>query len=299
MIEMKTLREKAILVHFRDSVWGGVKRDRKVAAEVAERAGAKSKDVGLYNRRLVSKRFLALRVSVGLSARDFHKTNTLPWLDDGVRVLPATNFQEYMARMRKYEADAKAADALVIQGLSAEIKDQERMQGKLFNAADYPSEEELRTKFDFRIDVLPLPDAADWRIEGLSAKDMAALQKDAQQEMVEVQKAFIQDLWTRMAAVVEHVHERLTKGDAVFRNSLIDNVKEMVALLAKLNITGDKALETLRKEVEKGLASLNPDELRADPALRTAGAKKAADILKKMQVYMGKPKATEAAAKKE
>ena len=52
---MKTMREKAMLVRYQDSVWIATKLDKKVTEDVAKRAEAKSSAVGRYHKRLVTK----------------------------------------------------------------------------------------------------------------------------------------------------------------------------------------------------------------------------------------------------
>lgn len=283
---LKSLRDKAMIVKFRDGVWSGQRRDREVTKHVAEKYEVKKK-AGYYNKFLVARERLEKRVQIGLEARRYHNMNTLPWLDDGNRILPATNFQDYMSGMRKRQQEAEAAEQELYKDWDAIKKEGITMLGKMAKPADYPSLDELRSKFAFEIIPLPMPEVADWRID-VPQKELVVLRQQAMQALAEVQTNGLRELAERLLEVVVHCHERLKDEEATFRNSLFENIKKIVTLLPKLNITNDATLEALRKEVAEKLSTQTADEVRADPGLRKKVAGDAAAIMKKMSAYMGK-----------
>ena len=280
------MQDKAVLVKFTDSVWIARKRDRSVAEDVAKQREAKNSAVGVYRKRLLPKEALEKRKSIGGRAREYHNRTTLPWMDDGVRVLPASLLKEYMAAMRKYRAEAEAADEEFFAQYHTFIKEAKLILGKLFNEEDYPDELVIRNKFGFSLNVFPLPNLADWRVD-LPQKELEELRKAAEGTLTAMQKDAVKDLWMRLSKVIEHVQERLSKDDNKFKNSLLGNVKEMLELLPKLNIAGDAKLEEMRQEIEKKITAHTSDELRDDPQARHTVAKDAASILKRMAAYTG------------
>ena len=56
--------------------------------------------------------------------------------------------------------------------------------------------------------------------------------------------------------------EKLADSDKIFRDSLINNLCDLCDLLPKLNITGDKNLDNMRKEIEQQLCRYMPENLR-------------------------------------
>jgi hypothetical protein len=60
----------------------------------------------------------------------------------------------------------------------------------------------------------------------------------------------------------------------------------MCALLPRLNFTDDPNLEAMRAEVEAKLIGHHPDALRNNLDLRQDTAAEAADIMKRMSVFM-------------
>jgi len=67
---------------------------------------------------------------------------------------------------------------------------------------------------------------------------------------------------------------------------MVDNAREICALLPRLNFTDDPNLESMRQEVEASLIK-HPDALRNDPDLRRDTAAQAKQIMDKMSVFMG------------
>lgn len=280
------LRERAVLVTFCDSIWVASKVDKKTTAKTIADHEAKT-GAGWFKGRLISKAALAPRWEVSHKARAYHNRTSSPWMNDGVRLLPATLLSEYMKQMRKFQSEAEGAETVFFKEYKDHIEEAKKLRGKLFNAEDYPAPDTLRGKFNFRVDVLPLPNVEDWRCPNMEEVDFAALKKSAEATLAQAQTAVLQDLYERLNGVVAHMRDRLKKSDAKFKNSIVGNIKEMVDLVAKLNITADPKLEALRKEIEQKLSKQDPDELREVQGKRDAVAKDADAILKKMASFMG------------
>ena len=80
-------------------------------------------------------------------------------------------------------------------------------------------------------------------------------------------------------------HERLSDPKNVFRNSLIDNARDLCSVLPSLNISDDANLEALRRDLEQSLCKYQPDHLRDDEVLREEVSDKMADIMSKMGAF--------------
>jgi len=282
---MEGLKDRAVLVKFTDHAWRGGMIDHKVGEDVMKANDAKS-NVGHFWKRLVPKAAIKPRANAGAAARIFHIQNTLPWLEGGVRILPVANFTYYMDGMRKLISKAESEEKKFYVDFPQWIAEAKRTHGKLFNADHFPSLDELKNKFGLEIDVIPLPNIADWRVD-LDAEQVKALRKEAEQKMAAVQSDGIKELYSRLQDLLEHAQKKLDDPEAVFRDSLISNIKQLVGLIAKLNVTGDKNLEAVRKETEAKFAGVVVETLRADPAARSKAAKDARAIMKKMSSYMG------------
>src|SRR6201998_4902829 len=85
------------------SIWTAVKHDRKVSRDVAHQHGA-HETAGRYNKQLLrgAEKLEALRTLAGQIRQHFYKI-TLPWSDEGYRLLPAHFYFELTKQMREFE----------------------------------------------------------------------------------------------------------------------------------------------------------------------------------------------------
>lgn len=156
----------------------------------------------------------------------------------------------------------------------------------LFNDADYPSEAKIVGKYGFTVEVSPLPDKSDFRVN-LADEEVEKIKVQIENR-VESAKAFaMKDLWNRLYDVVAHMQGKLADSEAIFRNSLVENICKLCELLPKLNIDDDPALETMRQEVERKLCQVDAETLRTDLDTRQETAQNAQAILDAMSAYMG------------
>ena len=65
----------------------------------------------------------------------------------------------------------------------------------------------------------------------------------------------------------------------VFRDSLVDNVLEVVELLSLCNVTGDTQMAAMKDKLENTLLGVTPDALREDEYLRRETKTKVDEIL--------------------
>jgi len=93
------------------------------------------------------------------------------------------------------------------------------------------------------------------------------------------------EVWTRLFDRVKHMAEKLADPKAIFRDSMVENAREICALLPRLNFADDPNLEAMRQQVEATLLK-HPDALRNDPDLRRDTAAEAKAIMDKMSVFM-------------
>lgn len=280
------LSSRAMLAGVRISVWSARKLDRKVTEEVNSSHGAAS-DAGRYNKALIAKDALASVTKAASEARNFHYARTLPWLDEGARILPAAAFDDYSNRLRRMRADfAAAADAFVA-GYPSFVADARNRLNGMFNAADYPAESEIRARFTFDVRVLPVPDASDFRVDiaDAQAADIKAAIEASTRAALE---AAMRDAWDRVLDVVGRMAERCsatrtakdgTEAGAIFRDSLVDNVRELAAVLPSFNLTNDPRMAEIAERMARDLGTHDAADLRESDRLRKETAKAAQSIL--------------------
>ena len=93
--------------------------------------------------------------------------------------------------------------------------------------------------------------------------------RDIERQIEERLHDAVGDLYRRLGEAVERVSERLQEGEdgkpLVFRNSMIENIRDLVDVVPRLNIFGDDRLALLCQDVKDRIAHADPDTLRPSP----------------------------------
>lgn len=275
---MTMLQNSAMLASLNISQWTARKYDKKVSVQVEQQHQAK--DAGRYNKMLVGKEALEAIQKVATAARAYHYKMTLPWGDNGERLLPATLFQAYAGAISDYRNTFEARVREFVRDYPQLKVDAIKRLGSMYEAQDYPPVEEIASRFSIQVDFSPVPVANDFRVN-LNEDYVERIKSDIEHRLVSRQQEAMRHCWQRVREVVSHIHERLADKDKTFRDSLIGNAEELLDLLPALNITGDAELARVADEVKTLLVA--PDRLRQDEVLRSETAQKAAEILGKFQ----------------
>lgn len=271
------IQQAAILAALNISQWTARKYDKKASKEVE--ASHNAKDAGRFNKLLVAKEALEDIAKVATAARSYHYKMTLAWDDNGSRLLPASLFTPYTTRIGEFKRDFRTAVDRFVRDYPV-LKDDARTRlGTMYDPMDYPAVDDIRERFSMEVSMDPIANASDFRIQ-LNKGYIDELQRDLEDRLTNRQKGAVMECWNRLREVVGHMHTKLSDEEAVFRDSLINNARELVSILPGLNFTQDSELESVRQEVENMLVA--PERLREDKGLRSETAEKAAAILAKL-----------------
>lgn len=284
---MGNLSTKAMLVSLTLTAWTARKYDKKVSKEVADAHNADT-HVGRYNKNLLpvdAPSYKAVQHALN-ATRIYHYEQTLPWSNDGARILPALNYLEYTQGLRRKFSAIDNAVSDFVDDYPKLVANAQRTLNGLFRQEDYPSQADLRKRFTRETKILPLPDAYDFRVS-LNDEDIASIRDAIERDTNASVEQAMRDLYDRLHAAVSRMVERLSDTEAVFRDSLVQNIRELCDIMPRLNLTGDTTLDELRARVEAELTEFEPNELRESKALRAEIARKAAKIQNDMQAFMG------------
>lgn len=278
------LSEEAMIVRLSISQWSARKYDTAISTEVVAHYSA-DPDAGRWNKLLLAKEAIRSITQASSAARAFHYENTLPWDDDGGRLLPSKNFLIYSKQMREFKSRFETAVREFIAGYEEYRREARVRLNGMFDPGDYPGQDEIVRKFSFSTDIEPVPKAEDFRV-AIQSKEMTKLKQQLENRVAERVEEATRDLYLRLNTVVGKLAEKLGQKEAIFRDSLVENVAELVGLLPKLNVTGNARLEALRQETKRKLCGLEPETLRKDETVRSKAAEDAKAILEKMSSYV-------------
>ena len=277
-----SINDKAMLVYLNISFWTARKYDRKISLEIEDKYNAD--EAGRYNKILIAKEHLANIKKIISSARTFHYENTLPWSDNGGRLLPSANYFNYTKTIQGFRDDFEQEVTNFIQVYPILKEESKQRLNGMFKEDDYPDVFTLETKFAIKSMILPVPEADDFRVDLLEAEVDNIRESIKEQVEISTESA-MNDLWSRLFKVVSHMSERLAKEDNKFKNSLVENIEDLCKLLPKLNITDDPTLAVAVNEIKAKLTVNDSQTLRDNKIIRNKTAIEAQKILNKMRPY--------------
>lgn len=279
------LNDRALLVQLNISQWTARKFDKRATKAVADSNGV-NEAVGRYNKSLLpmNDQLDLVHKKANQIRAEFYD-NTLPWGIEGTQLLPTANYLEFMTGFRKHKNDWQWLVTTFITNYADYIEDARRTLGPMFDPADYPHPSAIDTKFKMDLAVFPVP-SNDFRVQ-IASEELSRIQQDVERRVRDASASAMKDVWQRLYDKVKHIEERLANPAAVFRDTMLENARELCGLLPRLNFADDPHLEQLRVEVERSLVAYHPDALRNDPDLRRDTAAKAKEIMDKMAVFMG------------
>ena len=277
-----------LLVEFNASVWTARKLDKTTTTEIVASKNAGSKDAARVNKHLLAGRteLDVIQQAVG-RARQFVYDKTLPWSDSGLRLLPTVNFMQFTERMNDFDEEISTLVKSFVTIYPTLITAQAMALGDMFKRDDYPTANEILTKFSFRVNYMPVPTSGDIRVDvgNQAQKELNDRLQALTQERID---NAMNDIKTRLLDHLKRMSDRLTTdyvaGEAKqrrFHDTLVDGALDLCDMAKSLNVTNDVGLEQARKELEQLLTGVTPDELRKNEAIRQDVKKNVDSILSK------------------
>jgi len=287
------LSKKAVLASLNISRWTARALDQRVTDEVHKKHGTTS-EAGRYWKRLIDKSALTDIGSAATEARNYHYHHSLPWLDTGARVLPSDLYLDYAKEMQRLRNAFNTAADEFAAAYPEYIKKAKRDLNGMFDADDYPKASEVRALFAFDFHILPCPDLGkDFRI-AVGNEFVDDIRRDLEKKMGGVMEAGLAECAERITKTVGHMAEKLRaykkpdddKAEGTFRDSLVENVRELAGLLPSFNLFGDSKFTAVIERINEKLCAIDAGDLRDDEKARLAVAKAAESIVRDVSAYI-------------
>jgi hypothetical protein len=275
-------------VEFTTSIWTGRKKDKRASAQVTSDNNAESGSAGVYKKLFGNCPELeAITKHVGYVRNHIHYRMTMPWSDLGQRLLVTAMLPDYQRQMSEAEVEfwrlfkefMKVYQWLVAQA-GAKI-------GTLHRPEDYPTEDEIREKFAFRVTYTPVAEN-DFRCDVGS------------EQLQEMQEAYDQFYPAQINQAMQHVHDVTVKTLTKLHSSIdweegekkgkifesvFDSCLEQIDMLESCNLTGNTQMSAVHAKLKaqfkgKGMQGLSPEALKEDAVLRRQTKDVLADAIK-------------------
>lgn len=263
----------AMIAELSFSGFGNTRQDPKITEETKQAHNLTGK-VGKWTKFLIPPKALEGISKARTAAYLEHSRLTLPW-GSGSGILGATGREQYERRM---EVQRNRWNTQVEQFLaeyeSKWILAAREMHKETFDASVYPTLRDARAKFRFVISIFPMPQAEHFG-EALRPFYGEQCEREVNKRVGEAMTS----MWDRILDPIRKMSERLAQPDAIFRDSLVENVREIVEVTPTLNVTNDRRINEVIQQIGTQLASLDPEKLRTDKVARSTAASAANNIL--------------------
>ena len=284
-INTPTLRDKAMLVSLRRNQFNPAKLDRS-ATGIAEAALQAQKGAGKYTKRLLKNcdQLKAAQEKYRL-IYEYYRDNSLPWMNDGVRIIPTTAYLDFMTTIGTMKSEAETAVRDLYNVWDQAVAADAQHLGGMFNPLDYPTKDEMLRQWNIRVNVMPVPSAEDFRVD-ISEEDKADL--DAAVKEVEEQATV--EVLTQLLKPVKAMADKLSvpigQEGSVFRDTLVSNLSDVCRRAKNLNINNDQRISETIKEVENVLSTVDCQSLRECDGLREVTAKTMDELASRLDQWL-------------
>lgn len=284
IVKTGSLADTALLVSLNISQWTARRFDSKASKAVTEQNGANA-SAARVNKQLISHQRMGVIASAVNEARAAHDMLTLPWGARGVAILPTRAFMDYRAKMAPLRSKFEDAARAFCADYPA-LRDEAKADlGDLFKLEDYPNAEDIARRFSFSVSFSPVPTGGDFRV---AVRDdiLAEIREEIEATTQEAGRAAVRDIYRRAHEVASRMAEKLKeyrpatdgeKASGVFRDSLVENVRELADVLPRLNLFGDIEIDAMAESL-RALASNDATTLRESDAVRSVTQKEAARL---------------------
>ena len=249
------IHTSAMLAEVNICNWTGVKLDKRASQELDESKGTMVSGVNKVHKELLAgTKLLSNLIKFTAKVRGWHLDTTLPWSDKGPRLLPTEGFFDHKETVSKYRLEwEEMRDALVNNYTDLQTEAAYNL-GASYNPDDYPSVNEIESKFTFNYIYTPIPTSGDFRIDVGHAANEELRKQFESDVQVRVGNA-METAWDRLHKTLKHMSEGLEdknkEGDKkTFRDTLLHNAKVLVKSLKHFNINNDAKMEEARRSLE-------------------------------------------------
>jgi hypothetical protein len=263
-----SISSSAVLVELNIGVWTANKIDRSATQKVADDSNASS-DAGMFRKNLMAgttkRKAIADYAAI---CRTWHNTNTMPWADRGPRLLPTARLLAYKTKMNEMQARFNTLVDEFERDYPALVQMAPHYLGALFDPSDYPSADEVRSKFSFRLVMSPVPESGDFRLD-TGMEDIEELRRQYDVAFEDRVKDAMRDPWNRLHETLVKMAEKLgSEGDGRWSSKFVTGAQDLCSLLSDLNVTKDPQLEQARQQLERALAGMYVEDLKENAMLR-------------------------------
>lgn len=283
MCEVSSLKDRCVTITLKRNQWSPKKWDKEVTKGVEDTAGVK--DVGKYTKQLLkgNKDLKNLQSKFG-EVYKYVQDHSLPWMADGVRIIPSSELIDFTNEVGKLKSEAMGLVTQLYNNWSTAVQEDAHRMGSLFNPDDYPTADEMAACWAIRLVIAPISDSADFRVD-VGEEMKQALDKELQNVEAQATEHVVKMLMDPIKAMAEKLSVPKGEAGSVFRDTLVTNLKDAASRALKLNINDNENIEKTCHQVLSVLDGLDAQDLRDSDGVRASVASDMRQIQSKLAAY--------------
>jgi hypothetical protein len=284
-----SLATSGILLRAKVKVWTATKQDRDISDEVTSNKKA-ARNAGRYTKQLFADvQELRVLLNDRQTWYNFIQRVTYPW-DGEWGYLPTSRIPQVMAEINQRKAKSMELLENFINAMPAAVSNEAFVQGDMFNRDDYPTPDEVRSKFRIIVQTMNIPEG-DYRVT--IADDLA---QDLKRNFEAQTRDIIKDIHAKQndqlvkvlqsfshccdSETVMEDGEVKVKRRKMYESTLTDAL-ELCDTFADFNLTDDPRLKEARRDLLRVLDGVTIDQLRNNDTKRIVVKEGVDDILAK------------------
>jgi len=285
-----SLASSAVLISVDISVWSATKQDRGISDEVTTAKNA-DKSAGRYVKNLLANHpSHKAVVNYRQTIYNWLQRRTYRW-NQSQQLLPSIDMPKFKTEYHEHQVAFHALVDSLINNYDSIVSDMAFKQGDMFNRSDYPTKEQVASKFSLNLYVSEVPtndfrcgiaqDIAEDLFNNLSSQTKTIIDNiasDQAQRLVDVMESI-----THCCGVDEidlENGEVRTKRRKIY-DTTIQKALEMCESFKRFNLKNDSGLEQARASLEKVLRGVSAEDIRDSDAVRHHVKEGIDDILSK------------------
>jgi hypothetical protein len=268
-----SLSSSALLVFFSTSAWTAQTTDKEATKRVLRAGSDLSINAAELRKNLMagSKRADEL-YKLRNAARSYHYKHTLPWNDEGERMLPSTFFFDYKDTMDGYISrfnilsdDFEKDYPTIRSGVYTYLANLNLEW--LYKDSDYPDASSIRKLFAMRCVYSPVPEAGDFRIDA-GQRELDQLKAQYEEAFNERLENAMQEPKSKLTKMLKDMSNKLAgREDGApqrWYDSFLGNAEELADVLRHLNVTGDPELEEARAKFAAAVGGYDMEMIKEE-----------------------------------
>jgi hypothetical protein len=272
---MISLATSGMIVNVEVNVWSATKQDQTISKEVTTAHNADDKAARVVKHLLAGdpthKKLLNHRQTI----YNWVKKRTYDWSGSN-RYLPVSMLQKFKSEFNALENEYEILKQEFVAKYPDIVAGMAFKQGSMFDANEYPSADQVASKFRIKLFVHPVPEN-DFRV-AIANDIKEELEKHYASEANSKIEEIMRDATERLVEFIKRIahacREVEAEGDGKVRRpkvyeGTIDGAKEMCELLKEFNLTGDSRLEDMRQDLLATLNDVTAKDIRESDATRS------------------------------